>query len=110
MMITFSLFFVSAIFCPLESITLLFIVVPPAPHRKSADGQLQVRFGVAAARYGEPLRFPAVNRFTQLEEGDYADRDRHPESDQAEDEDRREDGGLGDAEEDEGANHPGIDR
>src|SRR3954452_20645168 len=110
MMITFSIFFESAIYFRLESITLLFIVVPSAAHRKSPHGQLEVRFGVAAARHRQASGFPAVDRLAQLEQGDYADRDRHPEGDQAEDEDRREDRGLGNSEEDEGADHPGIDR
>src|SRR4051794_719020 len=110
MMITFSIFFVSAIYFRLESITLLFIVVPSAAHRKSPDGQLQVRFGVAAPRHRKTLCLPPVDRFTQLEEGDYADRDRHPEGDQTEDEDRREDRRLGDPKEDEGPDHAGVDR
>src|ERR1700710_1902566 len=110
MMITFSIFFESAIYFRLESITLLFIVVPSATHRKSPDGQLEVRFGVATALDRQALCLPTVNRFTQLEEGEYADRDRHPEGDQAEDQDRGEDRGLGNPEEDEGADHAGVDR
>src|SRR4249919_1051764 len=94
MMITFSIFFVSAIYFRLESITLLFIVVPSAAHRKSSDGQLEVRFGVASARHRQTLCFPPVDRFAEPEEGDYADRDRHPEGDQAENQDRRENRGL----------------
>src|SRR4051794_28804616 len=110
MMITFSIFFESAIYFRLESITLLFIVVPSAAHRKSPDGQLEVRFGVAAARHRQAPRLPAMDRLAQLEEGDYADRDRHPEGNQAEDQDRREDRRLRDPEEDEGADHARVHR
>ena len=41
---------------------------------------------------GRPSVFPALDRLAELEEGDDAGRDRHPEGDQAEDQDRREDG------------------
>src|ERR1700733_1917280 len=108
MMITFSIFFVSAIFRRLESITLLFIVVPSTAHRKSPDGRLEIRFRAAAALHRQALRFPAMDRLAELEESDYARRDRHPEGDQAEDQDCGEDGRLGDPEEDEGADHAGV--
>src|SRR5215467_724474 len=59
---------------------------------------------------GEPILFPAVDGVAELEEGDHAERDREPEGDQPEDEDRGEDGVAGVAEEDEGADHAGVDR
>src|ERR1700759_3899937 len=63
---------------------------------------------VALAR--QPLFFPPTDSVAQLEEGHDAGWDRHPEGDQAEDQDRREDRFLGQAEEDEGTDHPGVHR
>src|SRR6476646_3577540 len=50
-----------------------------------------------------------MNASAELEESGDAEGNRHPESDQAVDQDRREDRRLGYAEEDEGANHPRVD-
>src|SRR5690349_19826875 len=54
----------------------------------SPHGRLEVGFALAAAVDGQALLFPAVDRFAQLEEGDDAGWDRHPEGDEAEDQDR----------------------
>src|SRR6478672_713203 len=110
MMITFSIFFESAILRRLESNTLLFIVALGHASGKLAGRRLEVRFGSASTLYRKLPRFPVVDGLAQLEEGDDPERDRQPEGDQAEDENRREDRRLGDPEEDEGADHPGVDR
>src|SRR5690242_4267652 len=73
-----------------------------SPHRR-----LEVRLALAAAIDRQALLFPAFDRFAQLEESDDAGWDRHPEGDEAEDQDCREDRLLGDSEEDEGADHAG---
>src|ERR1700761_2340512 len=100
-MITFSPFcFVSSLISRLSWPLLYFL--------KSTLGGAGAQSADAVDR--QSLRFPAMDSVAQLEEGHGPGWDRHPGGDQAEDQDRREDRFLGQAEEDEGADHPGVHR
>src|SRR4051794_14007319 len=110
MMITFSVFFFSAIFSPPGVYYFTFYSSSRESGRQFPDDGLELLGAAAAAVDRQALLFPAMDGVAELEEGEDARRDRHPEGDEAEDQDRREDRLLGDAEEDEGADHPGVDR
>src|SRR4051795_6323258 len=110
MMITFSIFFFSAIFSPPGVYYFTFYSNSREGGWQLPHDRLELLGTAAAAVDRQPLLFPAVDGVAELEEGEDARRDRHPEGDEAEDQDRREDRRLGDPEEDEGADHPGVDR
>src|SRR3954449_5519238 len=110
MMITFSIFLLSAIYSPPGVYYFTLYSSSREGRRQFPDDGLELLRAAAAAVDRQPLLFPAMDGVAELEEGEDAGRDRHPEGDQAEDQDRREDGLLGDAEEDEGADHAGVDR
>src|SRR5690348_4277970 len=109
-MITFSTFLLSAIFLPPGVYYFTFYSSSGEGGRQTVDDPLELPFAAAAAVDRQPLLFPAVDGVAELEESEDARRDRHPEGDEAEDQDRREDRFRGEAEEDEGADHPGVDR
>src|SRR5882757_9780431 len=103
-MITFSTFFLSSLISRTRSRSLSGPLLYFLKCTLAGGG---AQTGVAVDR--SLLLLPTMDSVAQLEEGDDAGWDRHPEGDQAEDQDRREDGLLGQAEEDEGADHPGVD-
>src|SRR3954471_17232598 len=110
MMITFSIFFFSAIFSPPGVYYFTFYSSSREGGWQFPDDGLELLGTAAAAVDRQALLFPAMDGMAELEEGEDARWDRHPEGDEAEDQDRREDRLLGDAEEDEGADHPRVDR
>src|SRR5215218_6429261 len=109
-MITFSTFLLSAIFSPPGVYYFTFYSSSRKGGRQAVDDRLELLRAAAAAVDRHPLLFPAVDGVAELEEGEDPRRDRHPEGDEAEDQDRREDRFRGEAEEDEGADHPRVDR
>src|SRR3954453_14933072 len=110
MMITFSIFFFSAIFSPPGVYYFTFYSSSREGGWQFPDDGLELLGTAAAAVDRQALLFPAMDGVAELEEGEDARRDRHPEGDEAEDQDRREDRLLRDPEEDEGADHPRVDR
>src|SRR3954454_19372778 len=110
MMITFSIFLLSAIFSPPGVCYFTLYSSSREGRRQLRDDGLELLGGAAAAVDRQALLFPAMDGVAELEEGEDPRRDRHPKGDEAEDQDRREDRLLGDAEEDEGADHPRVDR
>src|SRR4051794_35509718 len=110
MMITFSVFFFSAIFSPPGVYYFTFYSSSRESGRQFPDDGLELLGAAAAAVDRQALLFPAMDGVAELEEGEDPRRDRHPEGDEAKDQDRREDRLLGDAEEDEGADHARVDR
>src|SRR3954454_1627601 len=109
MMITFSIFFFSAIFSPPGVYYFTLYSSSREGRRQLPDDGLELLGAAAAAVDRQPLLFPAVDGVAELEEGEDPGRNRHPEGDEAEDQDRREDRLLGDPEEDEGADHSRVD-
>src|SRR3954454_9985813 len=110
MMITFSIFLLSAIFSPPGVCYFTLYSSSREGRRQLRDDGLELLGGAAAAVDRQALLFPAMDGVAELEEGEDPRRDRHPKGDEAEDQDRREDRLLGDAEEDEGADHSRVDR
>src|SRR3954470_16330564 len=110
MMITFSIFLLSAIFSPPGVYYFTLYSSSREGRRQFPDDGLELLGAAAAAVDRQALLFPAMDGVAELEEGEDPRRNRHPEGDEAEDQDRREDRLLGDAEEDEGADHPRVDR
>src|SRR3954470_19418814 len=110
MMITFSIFLLSAIFSPPGVYYFTFYSSSREGRRQFPDDGLELLGAAAAAVDRQALLFPAMDGVAELEEGEDPGRDRHPEGDEAEDQDRREDRLLGDPEEDEGADHPRVHR
>src|SRR5436305_6274516 len=109
-MITFSTFLFSAIFSPPGVYYFTFYSSSREGRRQVVDDPLELLRAAAAAVDRQPVLLPAVDGVAELEEGEDDRRDRHPEGDEAEDQDRREDRIRGEAEEDEGADHPRVDR
>src|SRR3954447_4049695 len=110
MMITFSTFLFSAIFSPPGVYYFTFYSSSWKGRRQFGDDRFELLRAAAAAVDRQLLLFPAVDGVAELEESEDAGWDRHPEGDEAEDQDRRENRFRGEAEEDEGADHPGVDR
>src|SRR3954453_21927466 len=110
MMITFSVFFFLGIFSPPGVYYFTLYSSSRESRRQFLDDRLELLGAAAAAVDRQALLFPAMDGVAELEKGEDAGRDRHPEGDEAEDQDRREDRLLGDPEEDEGADHPRVDR
>src|SRR5919204_269944 len=89
-----------------EALTSLFIV--PGRSGLLRAGRRRLGFAHAdALGVLTALPLPAIDRVPELEEGDDPGRDRQPEGDHAVGQNGREDLGAGQAEEDEGADHPG---
>src|SRR3954449_12753063 len=109
MMITFSIFLLSAIFSPPGVYYFTFYSSSREGRRQFPDDGLKLFGAAAAAVDRQALLFPAMDGVAELEEGEDPRRDRHPEGDEAEDQDRRKDRLLGDPEENEGADHPRVD-
>src|SRR4051812_30123461 len=109
-MITFSTFLLSAIFSPPGVYYFTFYSSSWKGGWQFADDLLELLRAAAAAVDRQSLLFPPVDGVAELEEGEDPRRDRHPEGDEAEDQDCREDGFRREAEEDEGADHPRVDR
>src|SRR3954471_17903318 len=110
MMITFSIFLLSAIFSPPGVYYFTLYSSSREGRRQFPDDGLELLGAAAAAVDRQALLFPAMDGVAELEEGEDPRRNRHPEGDEAEDQDRRENRLLRDPEEDEGADHPGVDR
>src|SRR4051794_15006815 len=110
MMITFSVFFFSAIFSPPGVYYFTLYSSSRESRRQFLDDRLELLGAAAAAVDRQALLLPAMDGVAELEEGEDSGRDRHPERDEAEDQDRREDRLLGDPEEDEGADQTRVDR